>query len=202
MKVLLVDDHAIVRDALRRLLAFMGEVEILEAGAGEAALSAVAAHDLDLIVLDLNLPGLGGLELLARLRSEAERAHVLVLTMNADPVYVRKALALKATGYVTKNASTDELLKAIRTVAAGEAYIEHALAHALAFCASDPSPLETLSQRELEILRLLGAGHSLGEIARIIGVAYKTVANTCSRMKTKCAVPRTLDLIRLADQIT
>jgi len=199
MKALLIDDHALVRDALKRLLDASYPVEALEAASGEAALEIVDKIDLDLIVLDLNLPGIGGLELLGRLVRRGAKPHILVLTMNAEPAYVRKALALGAKGYVTKNASTEELLKAIRRVAAGGEYVEAEIAQALAF---DPTPgggLNTLSHRELEILRLLAAGRSLGEIAETIGVAYKTVANTCSRMKAKCNAPRTIDLIRMAD---
>jgi DNA-binding NarL/FixJ family response regulator len=201
VRALLVDDHALVRDALKRLLGVSDPAEVVEAASGEAALEVVETNDFDLIILDLNLPGVGGLELLSRLVRRGTKPHILVLTMNAEATYVRKALALGAKGYVTKNASTEELLRAIRRVGAGNEYVEAEIAQALAFDVATGGGLDTLSHRELEILRLLAAGRSLGEIAETIGIAYKTVANTCSRMKAKCNTPRTIDLIRLADHL-
>lgn len=200
MKILLVDDHALIREALALLLVNAGGAQIVEAGTGEGALEAVKTSAFDLVVLDLNLPGLGGLELLDRLVKASERAiNILVLSMNADPVYVRGALALGAKGYVSKNASTDELLGAIARVGRGGRYVEGDLAQALALAPA--SPLEALNQRELEIMRLLGEGQSLREIAALMGLAYKTIANLCSQMRLKCGVSRTADLIRLALQL-
>jgi two-component system invasion response regulator UvrY len=201
MKVLLIDDHAIIREALRRLLTTFGQAEIVEASTGEEALTVVAGQGFDLIVLDLNLPGLGGLELLSRLIRIAESASVLVLSMNAEPIYVRRALALGAKGYVSKNASTEELLSAIAKVGRGGRYVEGDIAQALALSPGpQTSPLESLNERELEVMRLLASGQSLSEIAALMGLAYKTVANMCSQIKTKCSVSRTADLIRLAIQ--
>lgn len=200
MNVLLVDDHAIVRDGLRRLLASASAGEVLEAADGREALSLARSRAFDLIVLDLNLPELGGLELLKRLLL-VQAAPVLVLSMHAEPLYVSRALEAGARGYVSKNASPDELLTAVRRVASGSTYVESELAQALAFQPEPIAPsLDRLSGRDLEILRLLAAGRSLSEIADALGLGYKTVANTCTQIKAKLGVARTADLVRLALQ--
>jgi DNA-binding NarL/FixJ family response regulator len=202
MKVLVVDDHAIIRDALKRLLAsFDPPAETVEAATGEDGLQLAVRANPDLVILDLNLPGLGGLELLDRLRRAAPHVPVLVLSMNADPIFARRALALGARGYVSKNADTTELVLAVRKVAGGGRYVESELAQALALAAEGQQPgLDALSERELEIMRLLSSGASLAEIAAIMGVAYKTTANALSRIKAKLNVARTADLIRLSIQ--
>ncbi len=199
MKILLVDDHAIVRAGLRRLLAVAADTDdILEAATGRQSLALAKAHRLDLIILDLNLPELGGIELIARLR-QIGPAPILVLSMHAEPLYVTRALEAGAQGYVSKNAAPDELLTAIRRVAAGGRYVEQEIAQALATQPSaQPGSLAQLAPRELEILRHLAAGKSLGEIADALGLGYKTIANNCSLIKTKLGVTRTADLLRLA----
>ena len=198
MKILLVDDHAVVRAGLRRMLAMVSEAEILEAATGRESLAIARAQTLDLIVLDLNLPELGGVELVARLR-QIGSAPILVLSMHAEPLYVNRALNAGAQGYVSKNASPDELLTAIRRVGAGGRYVEQEIAQALAVQTTTPaSSLAQLAPRELEILRQLAAGKSLSEIADVLGLGYKTIANNCSLIKTKLGVTRTADLLRLA----
>jgi DNA-binding NarL/FixJ family response regulator len=198
MKILLVDDHAVVRAGLRRMLAMVSEAEILEAATGRESLAIARAQSLDLIVLDLNLPELGGVELVARLR-QVGSAPILVLSMHAEPLYVTRALNAGAQGYVSKNASPDELLTAIRRVGAGGRYVEQEIAQALALQTTTPaSSLAQLAPRELEILRQLAAGKSLSEIADVLGLGYKTIANNCSLIKTKLGVTRTADLLRLA----
>ena len=198
MSILLVDDHAIVRDGLKRLLAGLDMGEILEAATGREALELVKRRRPDLIVLDLNLPGLGGLELLRRL-IQLETGRILVLSMHAEPLYAKRALEAGAAGYATKNISPDELLTAVRRVAAGGRYVEAEVAQAMAVQGADGGPsFDNLSPRELEIMRLLAKGESLAEIAAAVGVGYKTVANACSQIKSKLGVSRTADLVRLA----
>ncbi|HWE45864.1 MAG TPA: response regulator transcription factor [Caulobacteraceae bacterium] len=197
MNILLVDDHAIVRDGLRRLLASLPVETIHEAATGREAVAIARAKPLDLIVLDLNLPELGGIELLGRL-IQAGSAPVLVLSMHAEPLYVARAMDAGAQGYVSKNASPDELLTAVRRVAGGGRYVEAELAQALAQQGPGPAQsLDRLSARDLEILRLLAAGKSLSEIADALGLGYKTIANTLSQIKSKLGVARTSDLVRL-----
>jgi two-component system invasion response regulator UvrY len=199
MKVLLVDDHAIVRAGLRRLFAALPDVLIHEAATGREALAVVRAERPALVVLDLNLPGLGGLELLRRVLTEHPPARVVVLSMHAELLYATRALRAGAAGYLSKNASPEELLEAVRRVAAGGRYIEAEIAQGLALQASESGNLlERLSERDLEIMRLLGDGHGLSNIADALGVSYKTIANTCTQIKAKLGVARTADLVRLS----
>ena len=196
MKILIVDDHAIVRDGLTRLLATDGDHEVKLAATGREALILARSFRPSLVILDLNLPGLGGLELLRRLVA-IEAGRILVLSMHAEPLYARRSLEAGAHGYVSKNAAPDELLAAVRRVAAGGRYIEAEIAQALALGAGAET-LNALSPRELEIMRLLAAGSSLAEIAEALGASYKTIANTCTLIKSKLGVARTADLVRLA----
>jgi len=200
MKVLIVDDHPIVRSGLRRLLAAEPRLELSEAANGQEAIAGYRAARPDLVILDLNLPGIGGLEVLGRLKAENENVRVLVISMYDNPVYVARVLKAGARGYVSKNAPPDQILEAVRRVAAGRAYIEHEMAQELALesLQGSPHPLSALSPRDVEILRLLAEGSSLTEIAATLGVSYKTVANHCSQLKARLATPRTADLIRLA----
>ena len=199
MRFLLVDDHAVVRSGLRRLLAALPGAEISEAAEGRAALAAVRAEQPEVVLLDLNLPGLGGLELLRRVLLEHPAARVVVLSMHAEALYASRALQAGAVGYLSKNASPEELLDAIRRVAAGGRYIENEIAQELALgAATTGSPAERLTSRDLEILRLLGSSQSLAQIAEALGVSYKTVANACSGIKAKLGVSRTGDLVRLS----
>ncbi|HVJ51345.1 MAG TPA: response regulator transcription factor [Aliidongia sp.] len=199
MKLLIVDDHAIVRGGLCRLLATLPGARIREAANGKDALALFRELKPDLTILDLNLPGVGGLELLHRLLLEEPTARILVFSMHAEPLYAARALQAGAQGYVSKSAAPDELLLAVRRIAEGGRYIENELAQELAL---QPTPraqsIDRLSEREVEIMRLLGDGRSLTEIADSLGIAYKTVANTCTQIRLKLGVARTADLIRLS----
>lgn len=199
MKVLLVDDHAVVRAGLARLLGSLPRVEIGEAATGREALGMVRAEAPALVVLDLNLPGLGGFELLRRLRAERPALRILVLSMHDEPLYAARALRAGAAGYLSKSVSPEELRTAVRRILEGGRYIQAELAQSLALQAAGGTvPASHLSARELEILRLLGDGRSLSDIAAALGVSYKTVANTCSLMKARLGVTRTADLVRLS----
>ena len=199
MKTLLVDDHAIVRDGLKRLLIDLGVGPILEAETGRAALASARTERPGLVILDLNLPDLGGLEVLSRLLREDRALRVLVLTMHAEPLYASRALQAGAKGYVSKASSPAEITAAIQAVARGEGYVEAKVAQAMALGAQ--KTFDNLSARDLEILRLLAEGRSLGEIAAALGVAYKTAANSCTQLKDKLGVSRTGELIRMAVEI-
>ncbi|HXQ47789.1 MAG TPA: response regulator, partial [Caulobacteraceae bacterium] len=131
MRILLVEDHAIVRDGLKRLLGGLAGAEVMEAADGRQALALARAEAIALIILDLNLPGLGGLELLRRLVAVSS-ARILVLSMHAEPLYAARALDAGAAGYVSKNASPDELVAAVQRVAGGGRYVEGEIAQALA----------------------------------------------------------------------
>jgi DNA-binding NarL/FixJ family response regulator len=202
MKILLVDDHIVVREGVRRLLSSMDGSEFFEASNGQEALGIFQREHPDLVLLDLNLTGIGGLELLRRLLAEDPGVRIVVFSMHAEPIYAARALRLGARGYVSKSAGADELVTAINRVAEGGRYVEHGIAGELAFAQlAARDPLQQLTTREIEILRLLGEGNSLTEIAQSIGVAYKTVANTCSIIKSKLGVERTADLIRVSMEL-
>ena len=199
-RLLVVDDHAIVRSGIRRLLGEREDIEVVEAASGEEALGVVSGgNPIHLIVLDLNLPGLGGLELLRRLARAAPKSPILVFSQHAEPIYASKALEAGARGFVSKNAMPEEFLEAVDAVLAGNMAIEKSVQREMAVRdLAEDAYLKPLTERDLEILRLLAAGNSLSEIAAKLGVAYKTVANTLSRIKEKLGVGQTSDLIRIA----
>ncbi len=199
MKVLVVDDHVIVRSGVRNLLAVGVQAQVIEASNGREALHQLRAEKPDLVLLDLNLPGMGGLELLRRLLLEDRSTRIVVLSMHVEPIYVTRAMELGARGYLSKHASADELLTAVRRIGDGGRYIENAIAQELALQqVSSGRGLQELTERDIEIMRLLAEGQSLAEIADALGVGYKTVANACSAIKAKLGVARTSDLVRMA----
>jgi two-component system invasion response regulator UvrY len=202
MKILIVDDHSVVREGVRRLLGVFVEAAVLEAGTGKEALALFRTERPDIVVLDLNLPGAGGLDLLKRMLAEEPRARVLIFSMHTTPVYIARALQAGAKGYVSKGASADELVEAIRKVLAGERYVERDLAAELALHTLGPAePNKALSARELDIMRLLAQGKDLTSIASQLGISYKTVANSCTGIKQKLMVERSSDLIRIAVEL-
>jgi two-component system, NarL family, invasion response regulator UvrY len=199
MKVLLVDDHAVVRTGVRRLLASEVDVSILEADSSEEALEIYGREPPDLIVLDLNLTGSSGLDLIRRLVQLDKSTNILVFSMHSEPVYAARALQAGARGYVSKSASTEELVDAIRLVGKGRRYVEHEIEAELAVRKfSKADPLDQLTAREIDILRLLGEGKSYTQIAAVLGVSYKTIANASVGIREKLAVETTADLIRLS----
>jgi len=199
MKILIVDDHAVIRAGLRQLCTgdpAWRDAVILEAQDGEAALAMQVAQRPKLIILDLNLPGLGGLELLRQLRDQDAAARILVFSMHSEPVYAARALDAGARGYLSKHASPAELRAALTRIAGGLTYVESEIAQALAVQAGEPRQM--LSERDLEIMRMLGEGRSFAQIATALGLQYKTIANSATAIKSKLGVARTADLIRLS----
>jgi DNA-binding NarL/FixJ family response regulator len=199
MKVLIVDDHVIVREGVRRLLANFPDVSVHEAPSAAVTLSAFRSHRPDVVLLDLNLPHASGLELMRRLLLEDRTANVLIFSMHAEPLYASRALNSGARGYISKGAPAEELVNAIRRVAEGGRYVEREIAAQMVLMPSaGADPLQSLTARETDILRLLGEGQTLAAIAAARGVTYKTVANSCTIIKEKLGVARTTDLVRLA----
>ncbi|MFZ0494910.1 MAG: response regulator transcription factor [Methylocella sp.] len=205
MKVLIVDDHPIVHAGLRRLISVEPDAQIREAATAKEALMSFKEDRPDLVIMDLNLPGCGGLETIRRLKIEDDSARILVFSVHDDSIHVARAFEVGALGYVTKNAPPDQISLAIFRVAAGHNYIEPQIAQELALLSVRTSrrsplshPFKELTRRDLEILRLLGEGYTLPRIADTIGLSYKTVANNCSHMKNKLGLARTADLIRVA----
>lgn len=199
MKLLIVDDHAVVREGLRRLLTVHFNASVQEAATIEQAEASFRSDRPDAVILDLNLDGAGGLEFLRRILGVHADANIIVFSMHHEPIYASRALNAGARGYVAKSSPVDELLEGIASVVAGDRYIDKALRAKLAdTMLKDQDPLQSLSLREIEILRLLGQGKSMTAIADTLGIAYKTVANISTQMKSKLGVDRTADLIRLA----
>jgi two-component system, NarL family, invasion response regulator UvrY len=199
MKVLLVDDHAVVRAGVRRLLESEAGISIVEAENSHDAVEVWRRERPNLIILDLNLTESSGLELLRRLTQLDKTAKILILSMHSEPVYAARALQSGARGYVSKSAGADELVAAVRQVGKGGHYVEREIAAELVIAKySQKNPLDQLTTREVDILRLLGQGKSYAQIAEAVGVSYKTVANTSSLMKQKLSVETTADLIRLS----
>ena len=198
-RLLVVDDHAIVRSGIRRLLSERPDIEVLEAASGEEAMSAVFDTPVNLIVLDLNLPGLGGLELLRRLVRAVPKIPILIFSQHAEAIYATKALEAGAQGFVSKNAMPEEFLEAVDAVLGGAVAVERSIQRDMAIRdVVEDAYLKPLTERDIEILRLLAAGNSLSEIAAKLGIAYKTVANTLSRIKEKLGAGQTSDLVRIA----
>ncbi|MFS2012097.1 response regulator [Azospirillum sp. CT11-132] len=196
--VLIVDDHRIVIAGCRRLLSKGGDYELFEATTADEAFIRFAERQPDMVILDLGLPGMGGLEVLRRLLTEDPHCRVLIFSMYDDPILVARALQAGAKGYLTKNDAPEELIVAIEAVLAGEVYLSHSMARELAVMTHRPGRRPDLTPRELDVLRLLGQGLALGEIAERLGISYKTVANTCTQMKDKLSLKNTRELIRYA----
>jgi len=199
MKVLIVDDHAVVRQGVQRLLSAIPNTVVIEAATAHEALALARKEVPDVVVLDINLEGASGLELLRRIRIESPAIRVLMFSMHAEPIYANRALKAGAYGYVCKSAASEELTTAVLRVAEGERYLDSTMAGELVMSSvRAEDPLRKLTNREIEILRMLGEGKSLQGIADAIGIAYKTVANSCGRIKEKLDLPRTSDLIRFS----
>lgn len=197
MKILIVDDHTVVRDGVRRLVESLPVEAIAEAESPSEALAAFRRFRPDVTVLDINLKNGSGLDVLRRLRADDRSARIVVFSMYSDLVYAASARREGALGYVSKSAPSDELLLAIEKAFAGEPHID-AETSALMARQQESGGGRDLSRRELQILHMLGEGHSLNDIASGLGVAYKTVANTSTRIKEKLGLERTSDLVRFA----
>lgn len=199
MKILIVEDHAVVREGLRRMLSVHFDANVIEAQTADEGVRLIHDERPDVAVIDLNLDGAGGLDVLRRMRERDGKPRVVIFSMHHEPMYAARALSAGAHGYVSKSAPVDELLAAITAVRQGGQYVDRELASRMATGnLADGDPLQSLSVREVEILRLLGQGKSMTAIAADLGIAYKTVANLCTQMKAKLGAERTADLIRYA----
>lgn len=201
VRVVLVDDHAVVREGYRRLLERTKDITVIaEVASGEEAYRVVCELQPDVTVMDINLPGLGGIEAVRRIVARLPEAKILMFSMHEDTVFSSRALQAGARGYVTKSAAPEVLVEAVRLVAAGKLYISHEMAQELAvqMLPGRDNPIDALSAREFEVFRLLVAGHSLQEISRILCLSYKTVANYQSNIKHKLDVSNTAQVVRIA----
>ena len=197
IRILIADDHKIVRDGLKRILAATGDLEVAgEAAGGDEALALVRANDYDLALVDMSMPGLSGIDLVKRLRAEKPKLKLLVLSMHGEHQYAARALKAGAQGYLTKDAASEQLLVAIRKVAAGGVHISEAAAASLV--SRDKSPHEALSDREFEVMRLLVGGHSPTDIGERLHLSVKTVSTHKARILEKLSLGSTAELVRYA----
>ena len=201
IKVILVDDHAVVRAGYRMLLQNSAHIEIVaEAATGEQACRACAENRVDVVVMDLSLPGIGGLEAIRRIVARDGNAKILVFSMHENTIFAKQALSAGAKGYITKSSAPDVLIKAIREIAGGGLYLDAEIAKHLAFqnARDQKTPFSGLSSREFEIFCLLAEGLNTSQIAKRLSLSYKTVANYTTQIKSKLNVNTMAELTRLA----
>ena len=199
-RILIVDDHPVVLSGCRSLFASDSSVKIEEATDAKSGHRAYLSKKPDVTVIDINLPDVSGFELMRRIRKEDPEAKIIMFSMNDDPAFVVRAVEAGAQGYVSKTDDPRVFVKAVRKVAAGDNFISPHLAEAVTFsgAAIKANPASLMSPRELEILRLLGRGDKIGEVAAALNISYKTVANTTSLLKQKLGAKSHSDLIRIA----
>jgi two-component system response regulator NreC len=200
LRLVLADDHVVVRAGLRMLLETVPGWEVVaESGDADSARRQVHGHHPDVLILDLTMPGGSSLAILPRLRNESPDTRVLILTMEADPVIARHALAAGAAGYVLKEAADTELVGAVRRVAAGGSYLDPTLGAALA-ATSQPAqvPPAQLSERELEVLRLIALGHTNTEIAETLYLSVRTIESHRGHVQAKTGCSTRAELVSFA----
>jgi len=204
IKVLIVDDHAIVRKGLRQVVTESpGIVVAGEAAGGQEALDLARKQDFDVAVVDITMPGRGGLEILKDLRNENPSLKVMMLSMHSEEQYAIRSFRDGASAYLTKESAPDELVQAIRTVAGGKRYITQSVADRLAVYVeteTETPPHERLSDRELQVLLLLGAGKSVRDISRELSLSIKTIGTYRSRVLQKMGMEKNAQIIRYAIQ--
>jgi two-component system response regulator NreC len=202
IKIVLVDDHAVVRSGLRLLLDGQEDIEVVgEAGNGKDAIFRARALKPDVILLDVVMPGESGIEVLPSLLHESPQSKVLVLSMQDDPSYVREAFAAGASGYVLKEAADEEVVSAVREIAAGGSYVHPALgARMVAAEAKERAAAEAdpLSEREREVLRLLALGHTNQEIAEQLYISVRTAESHRAHIMQKLRLTTRAELVRYA----
>lgn len=202
IRVVIADDHQILREGLRQLLEAAGDIEVVgEAGDGAETLARVRSDAFDVLVLDLSMPGRSGMDLIRQVAEERPRLRVLVLSMHEEHQYAVRAIRAGAAGYLTKETASSDLVAAIRKVAAGGAYVTPSVAEHLALDAmpgARAASHETLSDREFEVFRLLVAGETVSAIAARLCLSAKTISTHKARLMEKLGVASTADLVRYA----
>jgi two-component system invasion response regulator UvrY len=199
-RILIVEDHPLIRAGCRRLLAQRKDFELLEAERGQAGLDLNKRHGPHIVLLDLDLPDGNGLDLMPQLLADNAAARIIILSMYGDSGRVSRALAKGAKGYVTKNDDPAAILTAIDKVREGEVYLGQNVAQALALTQLQPEAarVAALGERDKAILDGLGDGKSLAEIAADLGVTYKTVANAAALLKSKLRIRTSAALVKFA----
>lgn len=203
-KVLLADDHALVRDGLRHILEGTSGFEVVgEAYDGPTTISLVRGTPADVLVLDLSMPGRNGIELVKQIKDEIPTLRVLVLTMHAEQQYAVRAFKAGASGYLTKESASKELVAALTKISAGGVYVSLSMAERLAQSLNEPTdmlPHQRLSDREFDVFRRIAAGQTISEIAHELCVSAKTVSTYKTRILEKMQMPHEAALVRYAIQ--
>ncbi len=198
IRIVLADDHAVVRSGLRMLLDSESDFEVVaEASDVESAGRFVRGHRPDVLLLDLNMPGGSSLEAIPVIREETPETQIVVLTMQQEPAFARQALASGALGYVLKEAADDELVEAVHRAAIGQSYLNPMLGARLA-SEPPPGPPDDLSQREVDVLRLIALGHTNAEIAGQLYLSVRTVETHRSHIQQKLRLSTRADLVGYA----
>ena len=207
IRVLIADDHAILRAGLRMLIDSQPDMKVIaDAPNGEEAVRLASAEQPNVVILDITMPGGGGLRAVSEILKVCASSRVLLLTMHEEPAYLRTALASGAAGYVLKKSVDANLLAAIRSVHKGRSYVDSELAsaliqHALPDLAKPGRPDEVLSERELQVLKLVAEGFSSREIAEQIFIGVKTVETYRARFAEKLGLKSRADLVRYALEV-
>ena len=200
LRIVLADDHAVVRLGFRLLLEGVGAEVVAEAERGEGAIRLYAEHSPDVLVMDVSMPGIGGLAALERLLGVAPKARVLMLSAHEDAIVPVRAMRLGARGYLCKRASPDEFLRAVGEVARDRRYLDPALAQvvALAQLSGSASPVETLTAKELAVFMKLAVGRSVNEVAEDFCLSASTVGTHLYHIKQKLQVNNAAELTLVA----
>ena len=202
IKVILVDDHAVVRAGFRLLLATSKSIEVIaEAERGERAVQLVQSTPADVMVMDLSMPGMGGLEAIRRISERNDQIKILVFSVHDEQVYVNRAMQAGAKGYITKNSAPNILSDAIQKIANGEYYIETGLIKNTDLQQSEitsQKAIDSLSSREFDVFLLLAKGLTVHKIADELCLGYKTIANYSTQVKKKLQVSTIAELAHIA----
>ena len=202
IKVLLVDDHAVVRAGFKLLLATSPDIEVIaEADRGEQAIQLFQQYNPDIIVLDLSMPGMGGLETIKRIIQRDKNINILVFSVHDEQVYVNRAINAGAKGYITKNSAPEILPEAIKCIYQGQPYIEQGLLKETDLQPSEhdyQKIIQTFSTREFDVFRLLAKGLTAHKIAAELCLGYKTVANYATQIKKKLHVSSIAEMAHVA----
>ena len=202
IRILIADDHSVVRQGLQQIVSERTDMTVAgQAASGQEALDLVRENEFDVAIIDIAMPGRGGLDILRDLRATRPDMRVIVLSMYSEEQYAVRSLRDGASAYLTKTSAPDELLLAIETVAAGRRYITPSIADRLAGYIEDSAERpahELLSDREMQVLVLIGSGKTVGEIAEQLTLSVKTVSTYRSRVLEKMGMASNADLIRYA----
>lgn len=199
--ILLVDDHELVRAGFRRLLEDGGNFKVIaEANSGEQAVIEYVKHKPDVVVMDISMPGIGGIGAVERIMVRDPDAYILILSVHEDSVFASRALQAGAKGFIPKRSAPEEMIKAVEQVAAGKTSIDPAIAQQIAMqkLTGSDNVLDQLSQREFEVFRLLAEGKTVNEIADVLNLSPKTVGTHHTSIKQKLDVSNSAELARLA----